>query len=123
MRIDQVRAPCESSCEDGLEDLVPNAAQRSADTDHGERGGRQQWPQRIVFGGTIAGAGCGKRSFVGLRGDTDTNDLGIFSVLAGNPGCQACAGTKHRHIRGKHVADEFLDARSASHCRQVLDEQ
>jgi hypothetical protein len=75
-----------------------------------------------VFGSSVASAGRGERSFVGLGGDMDADHLGIITVLADNPWCQACAGTKHGDIAGEHVADEFLDAASASDCSQVLDE-
>ena len=77
----------------------------------------------MVFCGAVTIAGCGKRSFVGLRWDMDANHLGIFTVIARNPRSQAGAGSKHGDIAGKHVADEFFDARSSSHCSQVLDEQ
>jgi hypothetical protein len=53
----------------------------------------------------------------------DANHAHIFAVLAGNPRSQAGGGSKHCDIGGEDVADEFLDARSSSDCRQVLDEQ
>ena len=73
VRIDRVCPARESAGKDGAEDLVPNAALRSADTDHGQRGRCQQGAQRIVFGRAVTGAGCGKRSFVGLGWDMDAN--------------------------------------------------
>ena len=45
-------------------------------------------------------AGCGERSFVGLRRDMDANHLGIFTVIARNPRSQAGAGSKHGDIAG-----------------------
>ena len=77
----------------------------------------------MVFCGAVTIAGCGKRSFVGLRRDMDANHLGIFTVIARNPRSQAGAGSKHGDIAGKHVADEFFDARSSCDCSQVLDQQ
>ena len=76
-----------------------------------------------MFGCAITGTGCSERPFVGLRGDMDANNAGVFTVLSCDPGSQARAGTKHGGIGGEHVADELLNARSASRCGQVLDEQ
>jgi hypothetical protein len=53
----------------------------------------------------------------------DADYLGVLAMITSNPRSQACAGTKHADIGGKHIADEFLDARSTSHRSQMLDEQ
>ena len=47
----------------------------------------------------------------------------VFTVLAGVPGHQASAGSKHGDIGGKHVANEFLNARSSCRGGQVLNQQ
>ena len=76
-----------------------------------------------MFGRAVASTGCRKCSLVGLCGDLDANNARIFTVLAGNSGSQACAGSQHADVGGEHVANELLNAVPSSHCRQVLDEQ
>ena len=76
-----------------------------------------------MFGRAVACARCGERSFVRMGRDVDANHFGILTMIASNPGRQACAGTKHGDIGGEHVPDEFLDARFACCGGQMLNEQ
>jgi hypothetical protein len=76
-----------------------------------------------AVGGAVAYTHRGKRSLVGLCGDLDANNARIFTVLAGNPGSQACAGSQHADVGGEHVPNELLDAVPSSNCRQLLDEE
>jgi hypothetical protein len=76
-----------------------------------------------VFGGAITYASCCKRAFVRLGWNVDADYVGLLAMITSNPGSQACAGTQHGDISGEHVAYELIDAGSASHRSQMLDEQ